>query len=141
MSCQDYIELDGVFRDAREYRSTKHQITIQANNEIYIGLNEKTEFYTDVNEYLIGGLGSTPTLSNPQPNFLVQAEERIEISANHTSRINEGSIVRLRNESCEEFEEGCGFNYKKEQKEQNDNNFYSEEEILKIYPNPKQRKL
>lgn len=145
LACQDVIELDGLFRDAREYRDTKHEIIIQASNEIIIGDNSDVYFLTNPISYS----DDFAHQQNPQPYFTIQAGDRIEIAPTGyiDVRINEGSIVRLKNTPCIATEDHCGFNYFEkieEGNEQNDYNILSEEKgevLFALYPNPTKNEL
>lgn len=132
--CQENLELDNDFRDAREYRDEKHQIIIQAADEIIMAQNTDVTFITNPSTY------SYDFMHTPQPNYVIQAGNRIEISGNHTTRINEESIVRFQNQECIATEEQCGFNYFAKTNNQEENNISEVEEVKnntsKTYPNP-----
>ena len=49
IACQDNIELNGEFHDAREYNMNKHQIHLQAKYNISISNNNRSDFFVNSN--------------------------------------------------------------------------------------------
>jgi hypothetical protein len=131
-ACLPLINLNGKFRDAREYRAVKHQIVIQGAEKINIGGIKKTTF-------------------EDASNFIITAEDEINITGEvdlwtdrsfpQTSGSSQNVELEIYTKPCISVEEECGFNYfKMANAGSNSNSTFVEKEDknteITINPNP-----
>nr|MCU0351387.1 serine protease [Flavobacterium sp.] len=125
-ACLPNIELNGRFRDAREYRAEKHKILIQGSDNITLGNKSKTIFEDNAN-------------------FEVKAENEIniigevELYDDIANRPSKNVELEIYTKPCTYVEDECGFNYFKMASDVKNSNLVEVENKsteIKIYPNP-----